>query len=110
MRKLSEKVKAGQLPSPDLVVSELLGSFGDNELSPECLDSITDILRPTTISIPQQYTSYIGEILFRLVRTLITGIIKLSETYQYYFHYYLFRCFCHFFFFFILELLYLQIK
>ncbi|VDK83592.1 unnamed protein product, partial [Litomosoides sigmodontis] len=59
IRKLSEKVKAGQLPPPDLVVSELLGSFGDNELSPECLDSITDVLLPTTISIPQQYTSYI---------------------------------------------------
>ncbi|KAM3715862.1 Protein arginine N-methyltransferase [Dirofilaria immitis] len=62
MRKLSEKVKAGQLSSPDLIVSELLGSFGDNELSPECLDSITDILRPTTISIPQQYTSYVAPI------------------------------------------------
>uniref|UniRef100_A0A8R1TZE5 Protein arginine N-methyltransferase n=1 Tax=Onchocerca volvulus TaxID=6282 RepID=A0A8R1TZE5_ONCVO len=62
MRKLSEKVKAGQFPPPDLVVSELLGSFGDNELSPECLDSITDILRPTTISIPQQYTSYVAPI------------------------------------------------
>ncbi|VIO91830.1 Uncharacterized protein BM_BM2581 [Brugia malayi] len=62
MRELSEKVRAGQLPSPDLVVSELLGSFGDNELSPECLDSITDILRSTTISIPQQYTSYIAPI------------------------------------------------
>lgn len=24
----------------DIVVSELLGSFGDNELSPECLDGI----------------------------------------------------------------------
>lgn len=60
IRKLSEKVRAGRLPPPDLVVSELLGSFGDNELSPECLDSITDILLPTTISIPQQYTSYVG--------------------------------------------------
>lgn len=80
MRKLSEKVKAGQLPSPDLVVSELLGSFGDNELSPECLDSITDILRPTTISIPQQYTSYIGEIFFIFAEIPITGFIKIFQT------------------------------
>ncbi|MCP9259307.1 Protein arginine N-methyltransferase [Dirofilaria immitis] len=77
MRKLSEKVKAGQLSSPDLIVSELLGSFGDNELSPECLDSITDILRPTTISIPQQYTSYVGKILFAWPEVLIIGFIKL---------------------------------
>ncbi len=32
MREWSSKVKA------DIIVSELLGSFGDNELSPECLD------------------------------------------------------------------------
>lgn len=63
MRKLSEQVHAGHLPPPDLIVSELLGSFGDNELSPECLDGITDILRPTTVSIPQQYTSFVGETL-----------------------------------------------
>ena len=26
------------IPQADLIVSELLGSFADNELSPECLD------------------------------------------------------------------------
>ncbi|PAV60873.1 hypothetical protein WR25_02284 [Diploscapter pachys] len=46
------------LPQPDIVVSELLGSFGDNELSPECLDGVTSFLKPTTINIPQSYTSY----------------------------------------------------
>lgn len=29
----------------DIIVSELLGSFGDNELSPECLDNILKFLR-----------------------------------------------------------------
>lgn len=29
----------------DLIVSELLGSFGDNELSPECLDGIQRFLK-----------------------------------------------------------------
>ncbi|TRZ06104.1 hypothetical protein HGM15179_021003, partial [Zosterops borbonicus] len=29
----------------DLVVSELLGSFGDNELSPECLDGARGCLK-----------------------------------------------------------------
>ncbi|KHJ99241.1 Skb1 methyltransferase, partial [Oesophagostomum dentatum] len=50
-------------PQPDIIVSELLGSFGDNELSPECLDGVTALLKPTTISIPQSYTSYLESIL-----------------------------------------------
>ena len=31
----------------DLLVSELLGSFGDNELSPECLDGAQRLLKGT---------------------------------------------------------------
>jgi type II protein arginine methyltransferase len=45
----------------NLVVSELLGSFGCNELSPECLDALfeTDVCHHTdTISIPTRYTSH----------------------------------------------------
>jgi len=44
----------------DILVSELLGSFGDNELSPECLDGAQKFLKPSGISIPCSYTSYIG--------------------------------------------------
>lgn len=29
----------------DIIVSELLGSFGDNELSPECLDGAQRLLK-----------------------------------------------------------------
>lgn len=29
----------------DIMVSELLGSFGDNELSPECLDGVQKFLK-----------------------------------------------------------------
>lgn len=29
----------------DIIVSELLGSFGDNELSPECLDGVMRCLK-----------------------------------------------------------------
>lgn len=44
----------------DILVSELLGSFADNELSPECLDGITRLLsRSHGTSIPRSYTSYI---------------------------------------------------
>ena len=46
----------------DIVVSELLGSFGDNELSPECLDAFfaTEVCHPATVSIPRSYTAYIS--------------------------------------------------
>ena len=43
----------------DILVSELLGSFGDNELSPECLDGAQRLLREDGISIPTAYTSYL---------------------------------------------------
>lgn len=46
----------------DILVSELLGSFGDNELSPECLDGAQRFLKSNGISIPSSYTSYIGPI------------------------------------------------
>lgn len=36
-------------------VSELLGSFGDNELSPECLDGAQRFLKSDGISIPSWY-------------------------------------------------------
>ena len=56
------------LPQPghtpiDILVSELLGSFADNELSPECLDGILHLLNQTHgISIPSSYTAYITPI------------------------------------------------
>ncbi|XP_002130195.2 protein arginine N-methyltransferase 5 [Ciona intestinalis] len=46
----------------DIIVSELLGSFGDNELSPECLDGAARFLKPDCISIPASYTSYLAPI------------------------------------------------
>ena len=46
----------------DIVVSELLGSWGDNELSPECLDGAEKCLKPGGISIPCDYTSFLAPI------------------------------------------------
>lgn len=43
----------------DILISELLGSFGDNELSPECLDGAQRFLAPDGVSIPQRYTSFL---------------------------------------------------
>lgn len=42
----------------DIIVSELLGSFGDNELSPECLVDVQKFLSHDSIMIPHSYTSY----------------------------------------------------
>jgi protein arginine N-methyltransferase 5 len=43
----------------DVIVSELLGSFGDNELSPECLDGAQRLMAPDGVCIPGKYTSYL---------------------------------------------------
>ncbi|KAK2453009.1 protein arginine N-methyltransferase 1.5 [Trifolium repens] len=43
----------------DILVSDLLGSFGDNELSPESLDSAQRFLQKDGISIPSSYTSFL---------------------------------------------------
>ena len=43
----------------DILISELLGSFGDNELSPECLDGILPLLYPRDgLCIPCSYTAF----------------------------------------------------
>jgi protein arginine N-methyltransferase 5 len=46
----------------DIIVSELLGSFGDNELSPECLYNIQTYLSEDSIMVPHSYTSFIRPI------------------------------------------------
>nr|RBQ89942.1 hypothetical protein FVER53263_11418 [Fusarium verticillioides] len=47
----------------DILISELLGSFGDNELSPECLDGIQHVMStPHGISIPSSYTAHLSPI------------------------------------------------
>ncbi|EAL63731.1 protein arginine methyltransferase [Dictyostelium discoideum AX4] len=67
----------------DIMVSELLGSFGDNELSPECLDGAQRYLKKDTgISIPTWYTSYIAPISSSKLFNEVTayGDLKHSET------------------------------
>lgn len=58
--------KPGETPEQhgkvDILISELLGSFGDNELSPECLDGIQHVLAPEGISIPSSYTAHLSPI------------------------------------------------
>jgi len=59
---VKEDMRVYQPPEQaDILVSELLGSFGDNELSPECLDGAQRFLKKDTgISIPASYTSFLA--------------------------------------------------
>ena len=60
---ISSDMRSVDPPEPaDVLVSELLGSFGDNELSPECLDGAQRFLKPGGVSIPQAYTSYLAPV------------------------------------------------
>lgn len=46
----------------DILVSELLGSIGDNELSPECLDGAQRLLKEDGISVPYRYRSFVAPV------------------------------------------------
>lgn len=46
----------------DIIATELLGSFSDNELSPECIDGVWRLATKETQSIPKEYSSYIAPI------------------------------------------------
>ena len=43
----------------DILMSELLGSFGDNELSPECLIPTEKYLKSGGIYLPWAYTNHL---------------------------------------------------
>ena len=46
MQLLFGDMRTMDVPEPvDILISELLGSFGDNELSPECLDGAQRFLK-----------------------------------------------------------------
>lgn len=65
----------------DLCVSELLGSFGCNELSPECLYTVERYHSKTnTIFIPQSYTSYIAPIASYLLHQKVNELNKDNES------------------------------
>jgi protein arginine N-methyltransferase 5 len=42
----------------DIIVSELLGSFGDNELSPECLEGARRLVKGNLCTFSLTYTLY----------------------------------------------------
>ena len=54
---LSKMITGEERNRADIVVSELLGSFGDNEVSPECLDGVQNsgLMKQLCVNIPQRY-------------------------------------------------------
>lgn len=63
----------------DIIVSELLGSWGDNELSPECLDGAQHLLKPAGISIPAASTSYLAPITTARLHGTIASLIPFGH-------------------------------
>lgn len=59
------------LPKVDIVVSELLGSLGDNELAPECLAGIRNLLKNpcSGIVIPESHTSLVAPVFSPLLHS-----------------------------------------
>lgn len=64
----------------DIMVSELLGSFGDNELSPECLDGAQKCLKKSGISIPCKYSSYLRPIMSHKLFSQTLNNIVIDES------------------------------
>mmetsp|Transcript_325 Transcript_325/g.598 ORF Transcript_325/g.598 Transcript_325/m.598 type:complete len:732 (-) Transcript_325:1361-3556(-) len=65
--------KSVLLKKADFVVSELIGSFGDNELLPELLDSIRTAVKPDAIIIPSAFTSYIAPLNCQSIHQELSG-------------------------------------
>jgi len=63
----------------DILVSELLGSFGDNELSPECIDGAQKFLKEDGISIPCKYTSYAAPLSSAKLHAEVAGCKELGK-------------------------------
>mmetsp|Transcript_19754 Transcript_19754/g.14489 ORF Transcript_19754/g.14489 Transcript_19754/m.14489 type:complete len:120 (+) Transcript_19754:1270-1629(+) len=70
----------------DILMSELLGSFGDNELSPECLLPTEKFLKEGGIYLPYDYTNHIVPIQNQSLWTEVKhyAIGRISTSHQMY--------------------------
>lgn len=68
VRLLKMDVRNWKDTSYDIIVSELLGSFGCNELCPEILANFT---HPETIMIPQKYSSFLRPVFYKSLNRLL---------------------------------------
>jgi protein arginine N-methyltransferase 5 len=55
-------LKDETIPKADIIVTELLGSFGDNSLAPECWKSALTIIKETTEFIPSKFETFLAPI------------------------------------------------
>ncbi|PLW55513.1 hypothetical protein PCANC_02090 [Puccinia coronata f. sp. avenae] len=65
----------------DIIISELLGSFGDNELSPECLDGVIRWLATDGISIPSGYCSFVAPLASSKIYSRVLELGKFETPY-----------------------------
>ncbi|KNZ52585.1 hypothetical protein VP01_350g1 [Puccinia sorghi] len=65
----------------DIIISELLGSFGDNELSPECLDGVIRWLSSDGISIPSGYCSFVAPLASTKIYSRVLELGKFETPY-----------------------------
>ena len=70
----------------DILVSELLGSFSDNELSPECLDGAQRLMKPDGLSVPCEYTSYLAPMSSRKLYNNVVNQASESSSHEDSFH------------------------
>ncbi|XP_063676407.1 protein arginine N-methyltransferase 5-like [Bolinopsis microptera] len=70
----------------DILVSELLGSFSDNELSPECLDGAQRLMKPDGLSVPCEYTSYLAPMSSRKLYNNVANQASESSSHEDSFH------------------------
>jgi hypothetical protein len=77
---VSHDMRTWQAPElAHILVSELLGSFGDNELSPECLDGAQRFLAPGGVSVPQAYTSFLAPVTAAKLHADVRGYADLAH-------------------------------
>eukprot|EP00127_Corallochytrium_limacisporum_P002204 Clim_evm98s108 gene=Clim_evmTU98s108 len=79
MRRMHPQLKGKRA---DLLVSELLGSFGDNELSPECLYSAEyHLLREDGRgqSVPLSYTAFAAPVMSLKLRNSLNALVAPSQ-------------------------------
>jgi protein arginine N-methyltransferase 5 len=64
----------------DILVSDLLGGFGDNELAPECFLVCNRLLKKTGLAIPRSTTSYLAPVHARTLRqTMLKSCTMLKD-------------------------------
>ena len=72
LRVVCDDIRTWQPPElADIIFSELLGSFADNELCPEILDMAQRLLKEGGLNIPYQYSSFATPISYPIIHNKV---------------------------------------